>query len=98
MDNYGLKRGYPNNSGMLRMFSGKTDIGSKNNLFPTKGIAYPIYQEPMPYYKNDENKKFMLKYMNDGLQQKTKGVKRLTIPESVELRGGEVKKSDYNNI
>ena len=98
MDNYGLKRGFPNNSGMLRVFAGKTDIGSKNNLFPSKGIAYPIYNEPMPYYENNENKKFMLRYMNDGLEQKKKGVSRLTIPKAVDLAGGELTKSDYNNI
>jgi len=98
MDNYGIKRGFPNDSGMLRMFGGQTDYTNKNNLLPSKGIAYPMFKVPMPYYENNDNKKFMLRYMNDGLKMKMTGKERLTIPKTVELEGGEVTKADYNNI
>ena len=105
MDNMGLKRGYPNNSGLLRVFSGMQDIPNKTNLFPSKGIEYPNFTVPMPYYENNDNKKFMLSYMNDDIKKKQQMNDknnntpiRIQLPEVIPQQGGELTKSYYNNI
>jgi len=94
MDNYGIKRGYNNSSGLIYIYQGNTNLDSKDN----NGLWLPFYSESMPMYENDENITAFLKASRNGIKQKIKGVRRLKLNKSVEQEGGTETMADFQSI
>ena len=90
MDNWGNKKGYNNNSGLLYTVQGLSCIqGDKPQL--------PNYKEHLPKYVNEMNTKFFLEYTRDGKKPKKTGVKRLSMKD-LTIEGGDVRNNDMNSI
>ena len=96
MENYGNKRGYVGaGSGFLGIFQGKTNLEKGTGPM---GSQLPVWSKPLPQYVNQSVDKMFLKYSRNGLKQPDKGKKRLVIPKTVDLQGGEPTRKDYNTI
>tara|TARA_R110002096_G_scaffold133828_2_gene284803 strand:- start:1108 stop:1380 length:273 start_codon:yes stop_codon:yes gene_type:complete len=90
MFNFGIKRGFNNNSGLLYTKQGKTLLG--NN------VELPLFYNSKPYYENKLNTKTFLLFSRDGLHFKSNGVKRLKLPKDVVQEGGTETNSDFQTI
>ena len=89
MDNWGSKKGFNTNSGILYIFQGKSNLGSR----PQIPAAY-CYE---PRYMNQLNKKKTLEYMRNGKRNPKYGSRELTT-SGLKIQGGEITNPDVNTI
>lgn len=88
MDNWGNKKGFNNNSGMLYTVQGLSSIKKDVPQFPN-------FKEYTPDYKNEEQTATILSYMRNGRKLVQTGVKRL---KPLPVEGGDIRNEDINNI
>lgn len=90
-ENYGHKKGFNNNSGLIYIYQGLTNTEGNKPIFPFS----KVYQ---PYFKNDERTKKILDYMRSGDRPVIKEKKPIIIAEELKIQGGDVRDQDLNNI
>ena len=97
MFNFGNKRGFNTNSGLLYIQQGKTLL--------TPSIQLPIYYCSKPYYENKENTAAFLLYSRNNVknQEQTReidnnNINRLKLSKDIAQKGGTETMKDFQTI
>ena len=91
MNNWGLKKGFNTDSGMLYTIQGLSSVKGNTPMFPTSKVL-------LPKYENKYNMEKALEYMRNGKRQKRTGSATLRIRSPMVLQGGEISNANLNNI